>query len=294
MKPDISIISTNFNNAMFLEDMVTSVQEQDFNHWELIIVDDCSTDKSRSVLDSLKRQDKRIKTIFLSQNVGPAKAFNIGLKEAKAKIIGRLDSDDALESVALRTMLEAHSSHPSASLICSHAWECDLTLKRIRKWPGYSAPKHGVSLIECCTIGAFATFKIAETENKEVLDGQLRRAVDLDLYLKLEESGEVIFIDTPLYLYRQHTRGISQNESGIRAFQWARFVRLNAHVRRMKNRKAKTLTVRDLKSLSYAWFVTELVSGEMGMSKFEIWKKTLAYNWRILFNPKAYTHLFFS
>ena len=291
MNPVISIISTNFNNSAFLEEMIASVQGQNLHNWELIVVDDCSTDCSKSILDEVVIRDKRITAIFLSKNVGPAKAFNIGFNEAKAEIIGRLDSDDGLEPNALDTMVDAHSSRPDASLICSHAWECDLNLNRIRKWPGYKAPKHGISLIKSCTIGHFATFKKNKIDNGEIMDGRLRRAVDLDLYLKLEESGEVVFINTPLYLYRQHARGISQNESGIRALQWARFVRLNAHVRRKKNHKAETLSEGVLKTLSYSWYVTELKSGEMGMTKFQIWKQSFAFDWRVLLKLKAHIHL---
>ena len=69
-------------------------------------------------------------------------------------------------------------------------------------------------------------------ENGEKIDESFKRAVDQDLYYKLEEVGNVSFIDIPLYYYRIHDKGISLNENINKAFAWSLIARINACKRR--------------------------------------------------------------
>ena len=291
MTPSISVISTNYNNGPFIADMVRSVQAQSLEDWQLIIVDDGSTDNSRDVILELSNAEPRIFPVFLEENAGAALAFNRGISHIKAPVVGRLDSDDALEPEALKTLVRAHEDAPDCAMICSHAWECDQALQPLRLWSGYRSPEPEVSLIVECTIGAFATFKTSKLHQTGGMDNRLRRAVDLDLYLKLEELGNVAFIDTPLYLYRQHRGGISQGANGIAAYQWSRFVRLNAISRRQRTRKGAMLNAQDTRSLAYSWLVTELNGGECGFTKLDIFKFAVKQSWVLAFHPKVYFQL---
>jgi glycosyltransferase involved in cell wall biosynthesis len=291
MPPLISIISTNYNNGPSINDMVRSMQEQSLKDWQLIIVDDGSTDNSRNVILELSETDSRILPVFLKENHGAAYAFNQGISFIKAPVVGRLDSDDALDTDALSQLLNAHQKAPECAMICSHAWECDDKLRPLQLWPGYRPPSANVSLLVECTLGSFATFKTSKLLQTGGMDETLRRAVDLDLYLRLEELGRVSFINVPLYLYRQHHGGISQGSNGIAAYQWSRFVRLNANTRRRRTRKGELLNPKAIHSLAYEWLVTELCSGECGFTKFEILKYAIRHSWVLAFYPKVYFHL---
>ena len=292
MSPSISIISTNFNNGPFIADMVRSVQAQSLKDWQLIIVDDGSTDNSQEVILELSEKESRILPVFLDENHGAAYAFNHGIPHIKAALAGRLDSDDGLDPEALKTLVKAHQNAPDCAMICSHAWECDDKLQPLRLWSGYRQPETNISLIVECTVGHFATFKTSHLLQTGGLDERLQRAVDLDLYLKLEELARVTFINAPLYLYRQHQGGISQGPRGIEAYQWSRFVRLNAQIRRRRSRKGFLLNSKDIYSLAYEWLVTELNSRKCGFSKLEILKFAFGHSWTLAFNPKVYFHLF--
>lgn len=291
MAPLISIISTNYNNGVFLTDMVRSIQAQSLKDWQLIIVDDGSTDNSRNIILELSEKDSRILPVFLEENRGAAYAFNQGISYIKASVVGRLDSDDALHSDALSQLVKAHQKAPECAMICSHAWKCDDKLQPLHLWPGYRPPDANVSLLVECTLGAFATFNTSKLLQTGGMDDTLRRAVDLDLYLRLEELGRVSFINVPLYLYRQHHGGISQGSNGIAAYQWSRFVRLKAQARRLRTHKGDLLNPKDIHSLAYEWLVTELYSGECGFTKFEIFKFAIGHSWILAFHPKVYFHL---
>ena len=90
----VSIINPCYNSKNFINQCVESVLAQTYTNWEIIIVDDFSTDNSREVISSLTEKDIRIKAIYLDNNIGAANARNIALKEAKGKYVAFLDSDD--------------------------------------------------------------------------------------------------------------------------------------------------------------------------------------------------------
>ena len=90
----VSIITPSYNSSKFIEECINSVITQSYIDWEMIIVDDYSTDNSRDLILKFAKEDNRINPIFLDENVGAAAARNIAIREAKGKYIAFLDSDD--------------------------------------------------------------------------------------------------------------------------------------------------------------------------------------------------------
>lgn len=90
----VSIITPSFNSSQYIVNTISSVISQTFTKWEMIIVDDNSTDNSREKIKEFLDIEPRIKAIFLNTNVGAAKARNIALQKARGRFIAFLDSDD--------------------------------------------------------------------------------------------------------------------------------------------------------------------------------------------------------
>src|SRR5665648_542876 len=90
----VSIITPAHNSASYIADTIESVISQTYQNWELIIIDDYSTDNSRDIIIEYSKKDKRIVPIFLETNLGAAQARNSGLKKASGRYIAFLDSDD--------------------------------------------------------------------------------------------------------------------------------------------------------------------------------------------------------
>lgn len=92
MKPMVSIIVPVFNARNYIEETIRSVEEQTYTDWELILVDDGSTDGTREYLKSVESSKMRI--FFLKENMGTANARNKGIVEAEGKYISFIDADD--------------------------------------------------------------------------------------------------------------------------------------------------------------------------------------------------------
>jgi teichuronic acid biosynthesis glycosyltransferase TuaG len=101
----VSIITPAYNAEKFLVDMIRSVQKQTYSCWELIIVNDCSTDDTLAIAQKESQKDNRIKVINLSKNSGAAEARNEGIKQATGRFIAFLDSDDLWASDKLEKQL---------------------------------------------------------------------------------------------------------------------------------------------------------------------------------------------
>lgn len=90
----VSIIMPSFCCGSFIVDTIESVLAQTYTHWELIVVDDCSTDLSQDIVASYMAKDARIRMLVNDQNSGAAFSRNRALREARGKWIAFLDSDD--------------------------------------------------------------------------------------------------------------------------------------------------------------------------------------------------------
>src|SRR5690554_1488167 len=94
MNSIVSIITPVYNSQKYLEKTINSVLKQTYTSWELILIDDCSSDKSRKTIKKFAQQDERIKLITLKINSGAAIARNVGIEVAIGRYIAFLDDDD--------------------------------------------------------------------------------------------------------------------------------------------------------------------------------------------------------
>ena len=113
----ITIIMPAYNCDKYIADAVRSVKEQTFKDWELYIIDDCSTDNTKAVAESLAADDKRIKVLRNDWNSGVSKTRNKGIKIADSDYIAFLDSDDAWEPDKLEKQVRLAVGNPQAGLI---------------------------------------------------------------------------------------------------------------------------------------------------------------------------------
>ena len=227
-----SVIIANYQNGEYLDAALQSLVHQTYSRWEAIVVDDASTDNSRQVLERWQR-DERVTVVQHESRRGTGAAFRSGASVARGEVVGMLGADDGLVPNALEVMAAAHANDAAAGLINSDLIICDAELRPTGEPTPYHALAPGESLIRGCPLSSFATFKRSHYVRTTGFDAALWRAVDHDLYLKLEEVAPLGYVSEALYLYRANPRGVSQGAAnGLLAAQSAIIARRNAYRRR--------------------------------------------------------------
>jgi len=106
MQDLVSIIMPSYNCGEFVENTIRSVQAQTYQNWEIIFIDDCSTDDSVKLVSKLREKDSRIRLFQNKGNMGAALSRNNALQEAKGSWIAFLDSDDLWEPTKLEKQVK--------------------------------------------------------------------------------------------------------------------------------------------------------------------------------------------
>jgi len=234
-----SILVANYNNGIFFKDCYQSIISQKYPHWEVNILDDCSTDDSLASINTLIKDDSRFRlfTNDINCGVGITKAKLIEL--ARGEICGFLDPDDALSPDALLSSIKVFRRYKDLALTYSRFVKCDENLQPV-SYPKITiqVPNKDPYFFNCPVhIVHFVTFRKSIYMQTEKINPIFRIAEDQDLYLKLYEKGKVKFINKNHYFYRMHSGGISQNTNRPKSKEYFAKVIFNA----MKRRKLTTI-----------------------------------------------------
>ncbi|ALJ04598.1 hypothetical protein APS56_05345 [Pseudalgibacter alginicilyticus] len=210
--------------------------QQTYTNWEVVIVDDCSTDNSLQVIKNIIKKDSRFKLYQNTQNKGCGFTKGKCVQLAQGTILGFLDPDDALTSNALQVMIKAHFSNKEAAIITSKYELVDLNMNFKKASLYGSHIPMGKSYLTYANgaLTHFASFKKEKYQKSEGINPLMKRAVDQDLYYKLEEEGKHVFIDKTLYRYRIHENSISCNDNLYKAEYWHFYAINKAYKRRRK------------------------------------------------------------
>ncbi|MBN1251708.1 MAG: glycosyltransferase family 2 protein [Bacteroidales bacterium] len=120
-QPFVSVLMTAFNREKYIGEAIESVIASSYQNWELIIVDDCSIDKTVEIAKSYAEKDKRIKVYINEKNLGDYPNRNMAASYAKGKYIKYLDSDDYIYPHGLQVMFWAMEQFPEAGFgLSSH------------------------------------------------------------------------------------------------------------------------------------------------------------------------------
>lgn len=114
-KPLVSIIMAVYNGEKYVKETIDSILRQSYDNFELILIDDCSTDSTLDILQSYT--DSRIKVYHNEVNRKLAASLNIGIKKASGKYIARMDADDLFEKNRLQLQVKYMETHPETDVL---------------------------------------------------------------------------------------------------------------------------------------------------------------------------------
>ncbi len=225
-QPLFSILVANYNNGVFFKDCWHSIISQTYDNWEVIIVDDCSTDASLELIQHSLGNESRVRIYKNDANKGCGFTKRKCVDLASGVLCGFVDPDDVLEPNALELMVNAFENNPNMGLVFSRFTTVDEKLQTIseKKTPSQSDYTNPYFFNFGGIISHFAVFKREVYLQTLGIDAYMHRAVDQDLYLKLCEKTEVLGLNDLLYKYRIHTNGIStggnEGENVSKASYW--------------------------------------------------------------------------
>ncbi|MHA1394592.1 MAG: glycosyltransferase family 2 protein [Promethearchaeota archaeon] len=242
-KPYFSIIILSYNLADYIEEAIKSVIEQTYPNWELIIVDDASSDDSIKKINNFLIPDK-IRLLKNKKNQGVAKSLIKGIKSARYEIIGILDADDMLHKNALEIIANEYVKNINIGVIYSTHWICDKKLNKIKIANWIGEQEGNITHLHDFKVSHFKTFLKKVYFQTKGINPNLTKCYDTDLIYKLEEVTNFKFINYPLYFYRIHDKNVSnKNKIGQRLDNYR--AKLDAFKRRF-NSNFPNISINDL------------------------------------------------
>lgn len=209
-----SILIAHYNNYDFFKDCYQSIKNQSYKKYEIIIVDDHSCSSSYSKIVELTQSDPKVKLFRNESNKGIGFTKNKCAELASGDILGFVDPDDAITPDALEEIIKEYSSEKIVA-VYSQFYKCDLNLVTQEIFTPSKQVENGSPLFFNIffEVNHFFTFRKSAYEITQGINPVLTSAVDQDLYLKIYETGNLKFLKKPLYLYRFHEDGASQQKS---------------------------------------------------------------------------------
>ena len=213
----ISVVMAVYNRQEYLKEAISSVLQQTWKDFELLVWDDASTDGSLAIARSFSEQDSRVRVV-LGQHSGHSESLQSAIAATSRPFIGQVDSDDILHPTALEKTVKILQANPQVGLVYTNYLVIDrqgeITGEGERCKVPYSRER---------ILSHFMTFHfrlIRRTVFNQVggINTDFTYAQDYDLCLRLSEVTEVRHVDEPLYFYRTHTGSISQGKKQQQAY----------------------------------------------------------------------------
>jgi glycosyltransferase involved in cell wall biosynthesis len=214
--PSVSIIIATYNRAQFLVETIRSILNQQFQNFELIVVDDGSTDETERLLAGYRSQLRYL----YQENRGPSAARNLGVCCANADWISIQDSDDLCAPNHLHTLYGYVKDHPECAMVFANGdylggreHNRDTIIPRTKS---QQLAKRGVKLEDFFekSILRLQAALISKKAYDAIggHDESLRICMDLDLGFRLLMNFPVAYLDSVVFSYRRHAGNIGRNE----------------------------------------------------------------------------------
>lgn len=218
--PSISVILPFFNAAPFLEQAISSILQQTLQDFELICINDGSTDESLTIIEQNSKRDARIKKIELPENKGISTALNIGITCANGRYIARMDADDIAFPNRLKIQKEYLDAHTKTALTGTKVMGINSGGRRLLL-PGplatqnttlkfislFTAPFNHPSIMARADL--FKSFPYSESSEHKGLE-------DYELWQRILFAGiQATNLPVPLLAYRMHQRSITAQKATI-------------------------------------------------------------------------------
>jgi len=203
----ISVVIPTYNRQKYLSKAIQTVLNQTYSNFEIIIVDDASTQDNSKLIESFKNE--RIKYLKNSKKMGAPYSRNIGIKNAKGRFIAFLDDDDEWKKNKLEKQIKAFDEEDIGLVIC-YSLDKRFGRERISKPPQEITHKQ---LLKSFNLSSTSTYVVRKTvfENIDGFDVNLASAQEYDLAIRISKKYKVKTIPDVLVIQNSSDGQISEN-----------------------------------------------------------------------------------
>jgi glycosyltransferase involved in cell wall biosynthesis len=207
----VSVLLPVYNGGAPLSQAIASILSQDMSEFELIVIDDCSTDNSASIISQYADNDSRINPIFHESNIGLARTLNEGLNLVKSDFVARMDQDDESLPHRLRIQLDYMLSHPEFAVVGSYVYHMGAKQEfdRLVELPSNSEQIKQTLLQYNCMYHPSVMMRRNKILELGGYKAEFKNAEDYDLWLRVSKLYPLTNISKPLLRYRFSVTGMT-------------------------------------------------------------------------------------
>ncbi len=204
----ISIVLPTYNGEKYLADSIESVINQTYKNWELIIINDCSTDKTLEIAQNYAAKDNRIKVYSNDENLKVPKSLNRGFSLANGEYFTWTSDDNMYKPRAIEYMVNYLDNNRNFNMV-----SCDFEFVNENKTPSDRNTKHWereqFKLWKRCNIGACFMYTREIALKTGGYAENMFCAEDYDYWCRLALIGKIAYLDENLYTYRINSQSLS-------------------------------------------------------------------------------------
>jgi glycosyltransferase involved in cell wall biosynthesis len=212
----VSVVMTVYNAESYLGEAVDSILAQTYADFELIVIDDGSTDNSTSMLRDYAARDRRVR-LTSRPNTGVVRAANEGIDQAHGKYLARMDSDDVSLPERFARQVEYLDANPDCVLVGSRVTLIDPYGSPVAV-SGQNLTHEEIERELLTSGGGWAVVQPSAMLRTDAVRaaggyrGSVNMSEDHDLFLRLAERGRIANLETPLLKYRRHYKSLNHTQ----------------------------------------------------------------------------------
>jgi Glycosyl transferase family 2 len=214
----ISVLMPVYNGEAFLAEAIASVLNQTHRHLELLILDDCSTDRSPEIAEAFQKQDDRVRVLRNQANRKLAYTLNRGLKEAQSPYIARMDADDLCHPERFEKQLAFLKAHPQVGVLGTalEPFSEENPNRGILKHPETNEAIKAKLLFQCAFAHPSVMFHRQAIQTDLFYDEAAPLYEDYGLWIRLLPYTQFANLREPLLRYRCHSNQLSAQTEPMR------------------------------------------------------------------------------
>jgi glycosyltransferase involved in cell wall biosynthesis len=225
--PAVTVLVPVFNRERFVDDAIRSVVEQDFADFELLLVDDGSTDGTPARLDAWTQRDARVVVVTSPVNRGIPEALNLGLAQARGRYVARLDSDDLMMPRRLAGQVAVLDARPDVALVSSAYDIVDLDGRHLATWTG-EPPELTTFFLNFFNVvggGGQVMFRLADVRAEGGFCPNFPSTEDYDLWVRLLRRGRIETLPLVGMTKRTHADQSLRRYADVKRTHWTAIMR---------------------------------------------------------------------